>query len=239
MNTSDDSGLKTHPALRALAREMEPAAWRRLVGSAQLAHMPAGMVVFQEGDPCRNYFLVLDGEVKVALISENGRELLLYRVGQGQSCVMTTIQLLAGENYEARGIVQRDVTALVVPAEPFEALLADSAAFRRFVFSSFAIRLHELIFLVGEVAFTKLDRRLAALLADRARRDGGRVRATHEELAAELGATREAISRLLKEMERSGLVKLGRGHVDVPDPNRLHGRGISLFGKVRGFFGKG
>jgi len=182
------------PAAEALAG-MEPEARRRLEEAARVVQMPAGATLFRPGDLCENYLVVLKGAARITLTSETGREILLYRVEPGQSCVLTTAALMSESEYDAEGATETEVEALVIPSAVFAELLAASAVFRKFVFSSFAIRLQDLIGLVGEVAFSRLDRRLAAFLVKRGG-DAGEVAMTHQEIAAEVGSTREAVSRL-------------------------------------------
>ncbi|HTH17071.1 MAG TPA: Crp/Fnr family transcriptional regulator [Magnetospirillum sp.] len=176
--------------------------------------MPAGTVLFQDGSECQAYVLVLDGSVRVQKVSENGREIVLYRVEAGQSCVLTTNCLIAREDYAAQGIAETDIRALVLPAATFRALLAKSEAFRDFVFSAYATRIGDLLMLIEEVAFGRIDVRLAGWLRQRA---GSAIRVTHQEVAVELGTAREVISRQLKEFERRGWVALGRGRIEVTD----------------------
>ncbi len=208
------------PSAAEALQAMEPQARRRLEEAARVMQMPAGATLFRPGDLCENYLVVLRGAARITLTSESGREILLYRVEPGQSCVLTTAALMSGSDYEAEGQTETDVEALVIPAAAFAGLLAESAVFRRFVFSSFAVRLQDLIALVGEVAFSRLDRRLACFLLRRGGEEG-EVRMTHQEIAAEVGSTREAVSRLLKSFERDGLVRLRRGVVEVVNIARL------------------
>jgi len=207
------------PAARAL-EGIEPEARRRMEEMARIARLPAGATLFRPGDLCENYLVVLQGAARITLTSESGREILLYRVEPGQSCVLTTAALMSESEYDAEGVTETDVEAMVIPASVFGELLASSAVFRRFVFSSFAVRLQDLIGLVGEVAFSRLDRRLAAFLRKRRGADG-QVAMTHQEIAAEVGSTREAVSRLLKSFEREGLVRLRRGAVNIDDEDGL------------------
>ncbi len=216
MNIFTSERLHRCRALARLAEELEPQARRQLDAAGMIARMAAGTVVFRAGEACERYFLVLEGSVRVVLTGESGREILLYRVQGGQSCVLTTAGLMAGQPYEAEGIVEEETQALVIPAAAFHRLMDESAAFRQFVFSSFAVRLQTLIALIGEVAFSRLDRRLAALLLERSWADGV-VRMTHQELAVELGSAREVVSRLLKSLEQAGLVKTARGQVRIVD----------------------
>ena len=201
------------PALAAL----EPEA-ARLFAAARQVDIPAGTVLFQDGSPCGNYVLVIEGSIRVQKVAENGREIVLYRVEGGQSCVLTTNCLIGGENYAAEGIAENAVTALVLPAMAFRALLASSDVFRSFVFSAYASRMSDLLLLIEEVAFGRIDARLAAWLAERG---GGELKATHQEIAVELGTAREVVSRQLKEFERRGWVALGRGRLAVQNIKAL------------------
>lgn len=215
-----DDWIAAFPALAAL----DGAARRVLRDAAHVVTVPAGSVVFSEGDACRSYMLVLDGSVRVQKVSENGREIVLYRVDAGQSCVLTTSCLLTQGDYSAQGIAETEVRAVVLSHAAFQDLLGCSAAFRQFVFSSYAVRLADLLMLIEEVAFGRVDMRLAQFLVDRA--NGGEVKGTHQDFAVELGTVREVISRQLKDFERRGWVALHRGRVAVlrPEPLRELGR---------------
>ncbi len=208
--------LDAFPKLAAL----EPNARDRLVAEAHPVTLPAGITLFRDGDACTNYLLVLDGSVRVQKTSSNGREITLYRVGDGQTCILTTSCLLAGEHYPAEGVTETEVRAIALPGALFQALLAGSTGFRQFVFAVYARRIADLITLVEEVAFERMDLRLAARLRDGADRDG-MVNATHQELATELGTAREVVSRLLKDFEHRGLVALHRGRIELQDRDAL------------------
>jgi CRP/FNR family transcriptional regulator len=162
--------------------------------------------------------MVTAGSVKVSTVTDSGRELLLYRVGPGQTCVLTTAALLAHADYDAEGMAETDTEALAIPRPLFEELLASSPAFRQFVFSSYGERLRDLIGLVQEVSQRHVDRRLARFLAERAQSP---IVMTHQEIAAELGTAREVVSRLLKQFAGEGLVVIERRHVVVADAARL------------------
>ncbi|MGE5505346.1 MAG: Crp/Fnr family transcriptional regulator [Actinomycetota bacterium] len=198
---------------------LDPQAARTLDAAARVLAIPAGTVLFQDGAECASYVLVAEGSVRVQKVSESGREIVLYRVERGQSCVLTTNCLIAHDSYSAEGIAETDVTALVLPAATFRTLLAQSEEFRDFVFSAYATRIEELLLLIEEVAFGRIDVRLAAWLAGRA--DAGEIRATHQEIAVELGTAREVVSRQLKDFERRGWVALHRGRVVVADAGAL------------------
>lgn len=195
---------------------LDPDSARMLEGAARTITIPAGTVLFQDGTECSSYVLVMDGSIRVQKVSEGGREIVLYRVESGQSCVLTTNCLIAREDYAAEGIAETEVRALVLPAATFRQLLGKSEAFRDFVFAAYATRIADLLMLIEEVAFGRIDVRLAGWLRGHA--DGqGEIRATHQDIATELGTAREVISRQLKEFERRGWVTLHRGRIQVKD----------------------
>lgn len=200
----------TFPALAHLDDESS----RQLEAAARLTAIPAGTTLFRDGAECSNYVLVVSGAVGVRKVAENGREILLYRVEPGQSCVLTTNCLLASENYAAEGIAESDLELLIVPSATFRALLARSEAFREFVFAAYATRISDLLLLIEEVAFGRIDMRLAAWLRQHTL-SSPLIHATHQDIATELGTAREVVSRQLKDFERRGLVSLHRAKLEV------------------------
>lgn len=207
---------RTFPALVGL----DPDAARMLDQSARLAAIPAGTILFRDGTECSSYVLVVEGSIRVQKVAENGREIVLYRVERGQSCVLTTNCLIARDDYSAEGLAETDVKALVLPAQAFRSLLAQSPVFRDFVFSAYASRISDLLMLIEEVAFGRIDVRLGAWLRQHAGAEGA-VSATHQDIAIELGTAREVVSRQLKDFERRGWVALHRGRLEILDRNGL------------------
>lgn len=204
--------LALYPVLERL-----PEGLRRRIGDRlQVVSLASGAVVFDERQPCRGFPLVVDGAIRVLKLSANGRELLLYRVVAGESCIITSSCLLGQADYNARGVAEGATTLALLPRDLFDEMLGEPA-FRDFVFALFAERMAELMQLVEEVAFRKLDTRLAALLLGK----GRVVHATHQQLADELASVREMVSRLLKGFAEQGLVRLGREQVEVLDPAGL------------------
>ena len=189
---------------------------QRIFAALQTLSIPSGTAVFDEGQPCRGFVFVVEGAIRVVKVSASGRELPLYRVTAGESCIITSSCLLGHSDYNARGVTDGPSTLALLPGKLFDEMLAEPA-FRDFVFSLFSERMAELMQLVEEVAFHKLDQRLAALLLGK----GRVVRASHQQLADELGSVREMVSRLLKRFEEQGLLRLGREQVEVLDPAGL------------------
>ena len=216
----------TPQEIRNVARELRSlcpalgslgvAALEGVLDRVQLLRVPAGTPMFGEGSPCRQFPLVLEGSIRVAKSSE-GRELQLYRVMPGESCVLTGGCLVGGRDYPATGVVEQDARLVVLPKPVFDELLATHAPFRQYVFSLFAERLTELMALVEAVAFHKLDRRVAGALLGH----GRVVELTHQQLADEVGSVREIVTRILRSFADQGLVRLSRGSVEVLDAGGL------------------
>lgn len=186
---------------------------------ARLVQLPKDAHPFVPGAPCEAYLVVLDGSVRVQIVAESGREIVLYRVARGESCVLTTSCLLKHEPYSAEALCESPVTAVAIPAPLFHELLGTSPAFRNAVLESYATRVTDLILTFEDLAFRRLDRRLAEALLARARE--GAVAATHHDLAVEIGSAREVVSRALKALEQEGMVELGRGVIRITAPEKL------------------
>ena len=192
----------------------------QLMSAANVAKLPTHHRVFDPGASCKNYLLVVSGVVRVQILAETGREVVLYRVNPGESCILTTSCLLGEKHYPAEGITESDVTALAMSAADFNEALMCSEDFRKFVFSTLGQRLAEIILKMEQVTFGAIDSRLASILLRR-QDPGGMVKATHQELATELGTAREVVSRHLKRFEGQNWVKLGRGTIIVNSPRQL------------------
>ncbi len=188
----------------------------QLLDDASIISLEANSTVFQYGDECNNYLILLQGRIKVFTRAENGREILLYRLSQGDSCVLTTSCLFGNRNYPAEGKTETAVTALAISADRFNQALQQSAVFRELVFSAFSLHLSDLISLVEEVAFGKLDLRLAKYLLNQCDSEDTLV-STHHNIATELGSAREVISRQLKEFESKGMITINRGRIKIND----------------------
>ncbi len=135
-----------------------------LLDSSNIISLAESKHVFRQGDACQHYLIVLQGKVKVFTRAENGREILLYRLFRGDSCVLTTSCIFGHKNYPAEGLTETSVSALAIPLKQFNQVLNNSDTFREMVFSSLSSHLSDLITLVEEVAFGKLDVRLANFL---------------------------------------------------------------------------
>jgi CRP/FNR family transcriptional regulator len=198
------------------AAEAEQAA--RRVGGLPV-RFRAGDTIFCPGDSARGWIVVESGRVRVGLTADTGREVVLYRLAAGDSCLLTTSALLRQETMLAEAVAETDVSARLVPVAAFERLLAEDAAFRRAVLRNYAERVGELVVVIQDVLFHALPQRLARLLVPRAR--DGVVETTHQAIAAELGSAREVVTRALNRFERDGLIRVERGRIVILDADRL------------------
>lgn len=210
--TDTEHLAQRYPMIAALP----PAARGRLLGAARWMRVPAGTLLFDDRQPCEGFPFVVEGSVRVLKAAPNGRELPLYRVAAGETCVISSSCLLGHEDYNARGVTEAETLLMLLPQVAFDELLAEPA-FRGFVFHLFAERIADLMQIIEEVAFHKLDQRLAAVLLGK----GRLLHTTHQQLADELGSVREIVSRLLKVFAGQGLVKLSREQIEILDPAGL------------------
>ncbi len=194
---------------------------RQLLDAANTVTLPAGHQVFRIGDECQNYLLVLEGNVRVFLTTETGRDVVLYHVRPGESCVLTTSCLLGHDDYPAEGVTDTETIALAIGASIFNDALATSKTFRDFVFANLSQRISQMIARIEQVTIRAIDKRLAEILLNAAS-PSNQIKITHQQIAAELGTAREVISRHLKHFEKSGWVKLGRGTVEIIDNEALN-----------------
>lgn len=190
-------------------------------GHVSVSRVPGGTLAFSEGELCEHVAFVLSGGIRVYKVGENGRELTLYRVTPGESCVLMLSSVLAGVGYPAVAAAEKDSDVLLMPVSTFKNWMDQSPSLRQFVYRSFTLRLASLMTLVEEIVFRKVDQRLADLLLKRTTGDRPELNATHDELAVELGTAREVVSRILKELEKESAIRLARGRIRVTDRGLL------------------
>ena len=177
--------------------------------------VPKGAVLFRAGDAAQGFVVVLQGRIEVHLTGPSGREILLYSVEPGQSCVQTTLGLMAGEPYSGEAFAATEAKVVMIPRPVFLQLMESEAAFRGFVLTALGRRMQDVTRLLEQVAFATIESRLAAALIDMAEAD--QVQATQAELAARIGSAREVVTRRLDAFQRAGWVETDRGTVRITD----------------------
>lgn len=192
---------------------------------AMIAHLPQGQQVCQQGSNCGQLALLLSGSVRVFKLGENGKEITLYRISAGESCILTASCILSNIPFPAFATCESEVRAVTIPAARVPHWLSTSPAWRDYIFGLVASRLSSIISVVEDVAFRRMDRRIAGYLCERFTSHGS-LRVTHQEIASELGTSREVVSRILKEFEHEGLITVGRGTIELNHPAGLQARRI-------------
>ena len=204
-------------------RDMDPALLREFRQSAFFTRIPVGRDVFMEGDVVDAIALLVSGVVRVYKIGEMGREITLYRFGNGESCILTANAILNQKTFPAVAVVESEAEAVMVPADTFRDWVRRYDFWREFVFDLLSQRLSSIMSIVDEVVFRRMDARIAALLLDSAG-PSGRLQMTHQEIAAELGTSREVVSRILEGFGSAGLIGSSRGQVEILDKEGLRSR---------------
>jgi CRP/FNR family transcriptional regulator len=207
--------------------DLSPRSRESLLAQAVRKRLASGEILAQSGRECRHLPMVLKGTMRVYKLSESGKELTLYRIEPGESCVLTATCILNGGRFPAVAEAEGDADLLLVPARLFARFVEEEKDWRRFVFSLYSRRLESVLTLVEEVAFQHVDARIASHLLARASQPGGVVRQTHARIAYELGTSREVVTRILKDFESLALVATRRGAVEVLRPEELKKKAIS------------
>lgn len=180
------------------------------------AEVPQAAVLFRPGETVKGYVIVLSGHVAVSLLGPNGRDILLYEVAPGQSCIQSTLGLLGGDDYSAEAVATGPTRLVLIPRPVFLELLDSSPAFRKVVFAAFAERMQAMMQLIETMSFMRVEARLAALILDRADEDGV-LAITQAEIARAIGTAREVVSRRLDKLAHAGTLRTERGLVRIRD----------------------
>ena len=196
--------------------------WLKTIDRAKSMEASPNTIMFSGSTPCNNFMLILKGVIRIYQTAADGREITLYRVEAGDLCILSLNSMLQNRAFNAIAETDTDVTALVLSAEDFHHSMNVSETFRNYVLTTLTERLCETMYMIQDTAFNHLNMRLACMLGSLFERNQGPVlRITHQDLAHELGTTREVISRILKEFERQNCVHLSRGQIELASAEGL------------------
>jgi CRP/FNR family transcriptional regulator len=170
-------------------------------------------IIYTEGDACSAIAFLLSGEIRVYKIAESGREITLYEIGQGDTCILNASCILSKTTYPANAIATVGGTMLLIPGADFRRFIAQYEDMRNFVFALLSQRLTSLMTLVEEIAFGRMDERLMDYIIEKS--ENGTLYSTHQKIANDLGTSREVVSRLLKDLERRGKVIISRSSIHL------------------------
>jgi CRP/FNR family transcriptional regulator len=201
-------------------RQADPAFHHAFFEAATLVHVPQGHTIAEEGSECTQLALLVDGSVRVYKLAAKGREITLYRIKRGDSCVLTASCVMSHTPFPAIAEAETDLNAVVIPARFVRDWVSQSQAWSGFVFSLVSRRLADVITVLESVTFLRLDVRVAAHLLDKAG-NADTLTITHHEIAADLGSSREVVSRTLKTFAKHGWIQMGRGELTILDRPHL------------------
>jgi CRP/FNR family transcriptional regulator, anaerobic regulatory protein len=218
-NSPEAAGMDMNAvASLSLLQSLPPHVLQQL--SAQpVIELASGTQVFEKSNECAGFPIILSGCVRVFKHLANGRRIELYRVTPDEPCILSLGCLLGGGRYPASGITFGATRMILMASGMFSECLAADPTFRNAMFRALGDRLVNAMELVEQIATLRLDVRLAAALL--AYGDDPQIAVTHQQLADELGTVREMVSRLLDEFAQQGIVILGRGRIQIADPDRL------------------
>lgn len=216
----DKENLEQISKVVPLLQAAEPNLMREFREKAFIARIPAGKEIFAQGDRVTSIALLISGVVRVYRIGETGREITLYRFGQGESCILTANAILNNQSFPAIATAEQDTQAVMIPSMTFNDWVRRFDSWRDFVFNLLSQRIVTMMEAVDQVAFHRMDQRVAALLLDRLHVRNP-IPITHQEIANELGSSREVISRLLEDLAQKGLLHIARGEIEVLEPEKL------------------
>ncbi|MCB0036347.1 MAG: Crp/Fnr family transcriptional regulator [Anaerolineales bacterium] len=217
MATLTQQEINQHlPFLQTAAWEVQQEAMQQMI----VAQVPVGEIICWEGDTCGQLAIVLSGLVRVYKIGENGREITLYRIEENDSCILTASCILSEVKFPALAVVEQTVRVALIPAPVLRRWINQYDVWRNYVFGLLSYRLAGVIATIEEVAFRRVDVRIAEFLLKTADARG-HLTITHQEIASELGTAREVVSRILKDFEREGVITLARGAVTIQNQTLL------------------
>ncbi|MBQ9902133.1 MAG: Crp/Fnr family transcriptional regulator [Clostridia bacterium] len=198
--------------------DLTPAERETVLRCARIREYKSGSLIYSPEQECLGLIKLLSGSIRTFMLSEEGREVVLYRMKEGDIDLLSAACVVNQITFETQMVAQSDCTVLVVPATCLAQFKRDNLAVRCFIFEKLGERFSDVMKLMQTMLFTRIDRRIAALLREKAEAGGKKeIRMTHEEIAAMINSSREVVSRTLKGMERSGLLTLGRGKITLHD----------------------
>lgn len=182
----------------------------------QLMHLKPGETLMDYGGFIKLVPLVVSGVIKVVREDDNGNEIFLYFIQGGESCTMSFSCCIRNKRSEIRAQIEDDAVIIGIPIQHVDDWMSKYQSWKNFIMSSYDARINELIYAIDSIAFSKMDERLMRYLDDKAYALNTKtIHTTHQDIAYDLNASREAISRLLKKLEQDGTVKLGRNKIEL------------------------
>ncbi len=180
------------------------------------AKLTQGATICHQGQECTHLALVLKGSARVYQLAESGREITLYRVGPGEACILTASCIMSHQSFPAVAVCETETEAALIPSASVDEWMGAFPHWRQFVWTLMADRLSNVLCLLEEVTFRRMDQRIGAYLLEKtSKQNASLLSLTHQVIADDLGTSREVVSRILKDMQERGAVRLSRGQIAV------------------------
>jgi len=189
---------------------------------AQYVELPAGASICEEGQNCPHLALLIEGTARVYKLSPSGREVTLYRIQPGESCVLTASCIMNQDSFPAMAETETSVRGLVISPTNVRSWFCQDNEWQRFIFSLLSHRLADIIAVIEEVAFKRIDVRLAEQFIRCLNQGQTTLYKTHAELAADVGSSREVVSRILRDFSHRELIQSGRGSIEILNAEALN-----------------
>ena len=194
---------------------------REFYNTCRYVELPANTSICEEGQQCAQLAMLLNGVGRVYKLSPGGREVTLYRIDAGEACVLTASCIMNGDSFPAMAVTETPIRAVVVSPQKVRGWICQETQWQHFIFGLLSHRLASIISVVEEVAFKRLDVRLAERFTNHLAHGETSLRVTHAELAADLGSSREVVSRVLKDFTQRGLIETRRGNILLTDRDAI------------------
>lgn len=196
---------------------------KSFLSQVKIISLDQGQFICLEGDDCQHLPLIISGQVRVYKIGESGREITLYRLRKGDSCIMTASCIVSQNIFPALAVTETDVEAIIIPASSLQNWLTNNSVWQKYIFGLLSQRLANVIEIVEEVAFRRMDCRIATYLLkmNHLNYENCTIKITHEAIAQDLGTSREVVSRILKTFEQKELLLLARGTIQLKNMDGL------------------
>ena len=223
------AGIKMKEKIEELLKNMS--FWSRLqeeeqtilIQNAKILDYKAGDAVYSGGTQCLGMMLVLQGTLRTYLLSDEGKEITIYRLRQGDVCVLAASCILSAITFDVEMEAQTDASLLLLPAWVLSKLQDENVYVENFIYKEAAKRFSDVVEALQQMMFLSLTQRVVSFLLDEsAKQNTSSIIMTHEEIAKTIGSAREAVSRILKQLAKGGYISLNRGEIKIEEKAKLY-----------------
>lgn len=209
---------RNHLSNFAFWKHLTPGQQEYLSGNAAVLHYKKGAAIFGSESACLGLVYLLAGSIRTYLLSEEGREITLFRLNQGEPCVLSASCVIRQITFDTQMTAETDCDLLVVNSTAFNHMMEESIHVRCFLYELATERFSSVMWTMQQILFAKMDQRLSQFLLGEQERIGSlEIRMTHEQIAVQINSAREVVARMLKRFAQDGLVELRRGSILLKD----------------------